>query len=61
MLVFTTSAFPTVRLLELARHLVEDELFPAPPAFGKSTDDDIKAGLEEMNRALKNWAERAAS
>lgn len=43
--------------------LVQREIFDGllTAFFGKSTDDDIKAGLEEMNRALKNWAERAAS
>lgn len=42
--------------------LVQREVFDGllTVFFGKSTDDDIKAGLEEMNRALKSWAERAA-
>ena len=41
--------------------LVQREIFDGllTGFFGKRTDDDIKAGFEEMNLALKSWAERA--
>ena len=43
--------------------LVQREIFDGllTGFFGKRTDDDIKAGFEEMNLALKSWAERAAT
>ena len=54
--IFTVERLQPERVLLVNRELFDGLL---TSVFGKSLDDDVLKGLEEMNKALKEMAERA--